>query len=120
MTVAGKKQNRLIHRASAFAFKEFDLLSEPNILHKCDVRRCFNPDHLFEGTQLDNMRDAWSKGRLNNVMQRHPKKLNPAAVLQIRATYADGGCTTRSLAAEVGLGKSTVEAIVNRRIWSHI
>lgn len=34
-----------------------------SVLHKCDVKRCINPEHLFTGTQADNMHDMKSKGR---------------------------------------------------------
>jgi Autographiviridae endonuclease len=120
ITIGGKKGNRLVHRASMWAFKDFDILNTLQVLHRCDIKECFNPDHLFIGTQLDNIRDCWHKGRRTNAMQRHPRKLTADKVLYIRSAYAKGGYTTRSLAAKMGLGKSTVEAIVNKRIWRHV
>jgi hypothetical protein len=34
-----------------------------SVLHRCDVRACCNPEHLFLGTQQDNVRDMHAKGR---------------------------------------------------------
>lgn len=38
------------------------------VLHTCDVRNCIEPSHLWLGTQGDNIRDMWQKGRQNLVM----------------------------------------------------
>ena len=35
------------------------------ICHRCDVRHCIEPDHLFIGTQRENIHDAMRKKRHN-------------------------------------------------------
>lgn len=33
------------------------------VLHKCDMRSCVNPDHLYLGTNIENVRDKMVRGR---------------------------------------------------------
>ena len=53
-----------VHRLSAHIWLGLDL-GNPKIFacHKCDTPRCFNPDHLFLGTQKENMADCLAKKR---------------------------------------------------------
>lgn len=55
---------RNVARIAAWLWLDFDLACELFICHRCDNRKCFNPEHLFVGTQGDNLRDASAKGRL--------------------------------------------------------
>jgi HNH endonuclease len=36
------------------------------VLHKCDRRDCVNPEHLYAGTQSNNVQDALKRGRWSN------------------------------------------------------
>lgn len=47
------------------------------ICHKCDNPICVNPDHLFEGTGKDNMRDCSEKGRVRGMEKTHCPKGHP-------------------------------------------
>jgi hypothetical protein len=55
------------------------------ICHRCDVRHCVNPDHLFIGSHGDNMADCHAKGR-HIFGERHPlSKLTVEKVMECRA-----------------------------------
>ena len=43
------------------------------VLHRCDIRHCVNPKHLFVGTAKQNTQDMIEKGRARFVGR--PKKL---------------------------------------------
>jgi hypothetical protein len=54
------------HRAMMQSFVGRDAIQGKDICHKCDVRLCCNPAHLFVGSRSENMADCVSKGRMNN------------------------------------------------------
>lgn len=64
------------HRVSFAAFKG-PIPEGAQVLHRCDNRPCFNPECLFAGTQLDNMRDMAAKGR--QWAQQHPERVKRGA-----------------------------------------
>lgn len=82
------------------------------VLHKCDNRMCINPEHLFLGTNADNMADMVAKGR-------SPKgraKLTPESVLIIRSS----DLPMDQLADMYGVTKNTVYYVKTKRTWSHL
>ena len=91
------------------------------VLHKCDNRACVNPEHLFLGTNLDNIRDMIAKRR--NSPPPHPRgeenvqsKLTSDQVRQIRID----GRTERDIAKSFGVSKSLIGPIKHRKIWRHV
>lgn len=52
-----------VHRAMYRAFHGAKITSKQYVCHRCDAPACCNPDHLFLGTQFDNMADSVRKGR---------------------------------------------------------
>lgn len=89
-----------------------------NVLHECDNPPCVRPDHLFLGTQKQNMQDCANKGRLARGDAHSCSKLNSKAVLFIRKYYTRE--YAQDLAELFGVSRSHVHAIARGRPWAHL
>jgi hypothetical protein len=87
------------HRAMYMLANGVSLETKQFVCHKCDNPSCVNPDHMFVGSQGDNMRDMVAKGR--NVAKTKPhvfprgsashrSKLTDEQVAELRAMFAMG------------------------------
>lgn len=104
----------LVHRA-VFAHLHGAIPEGCEVRHRCDNPRCCNPDHLELGSKSDNMRDMVRRGRCANTAA----KLTPDQVQTIR-TRAAAGDRHLDIAKDVGIARSVVTRIVNRKVWSNL
>lgn len=114
--LAGK--HLLAHRAAWLLFHGEDP-GTSCICHRCDNGLCVNPDHLFRGTQADNMHDMESKGRSYHKRgELHGRaKLTWDDVAIIRQLHADG-MSKRAVARRYPhVNRGTVRAVIDRRSW---
>lgn len=92
------------------------------VLHRCDVRHCVNPAHLFLGTHTDNMRDMAAKRRGRDVRG----EANPSAALTtskvqvIRFLRQNTTLSLRAIGELFGVGSSAVDNVVTRNRWAHV
>jgi hypothetical protein len=82
------------------------------ICHKCDIRACVNPEHLFIGTHLDNMQDKVAKGRTS-------KKLTVNSVVAIKQRIANGE-SDLAISQDYNVNRQTINRIKLNQLWAHI
>lgn len=89
-----------------------------HVLHRCDMPLCVNPEHLFLGTNADNIRDRDAKGRSNRARgeRQGAAKLSVDAVVDIRTSPL----TRKALAAKYGVHHTTITAVLTGRTWLHV
>lgn len=119
-----------------------------HILHKCDNPTCTNPEHLFLGTNYDNVQDMVKKGRTcrgqkhvekmravaargnKNGARTHPEMV-PKGETHFGAIMTNGGVIkmrqmrraghrVKDIALFFGISNQQTSFICNRKAWKHI
>jgi len=114
-------KNPLAHRVS-WAIHKGSIPSGMCVCHKCDNPSCVNPNHLFLGTRLDNVRDMDKKRRGNRAKgsNHYKSKLVESDAIKIRELYKTGNYSRIELGKMFGVSDKNIHPIVNRETWKHV
>lgn len=89
------------------------------VLHRCDNPSCCNPEHLFLGTNEDNVRDKMAKGRHVKGSLSGTSKLTEHDVSIIKMMLGVGVRRHR-LAALYGVDPTNISCIKLGKTWTHV
>lgn len=91
------------------------------VCHTCDNPICVNPNHLFLGTHLDNVRDSIAKGRRADMkgVNNPGSCLSDHQIIRIRE-LAHNKIPYKEITRIFGICKATISQIVTRKLWNHI
>lgn len=114
----------MAHRAS-WKIHRGNIPSGMDVCHKCDVRICVNPDHLFIGTRSDNMKDCVSKKRhvsfRHDYVPRHGESVHCAKITSEMARdirdLRKSGMLQREIGEKFGITQAAVSYLLMGKSW---
>lgn len=115
-----KEKTMSAHRHSYIIFKG-EIPEDKFVCHKCDNPGCINPDHLFLGTQKENMLDKSRKKRCQNTKgSLHPlSRFNENDIVKMKKLYKKGLSQTK-IAKIYKCDQSHISRIMANKSWSHV
>ena len=89
-----------------------------SVLHKCDNPRCVNPEHLFVGTQADNIHDMVRKGRKRGGAPTGEKHFRAVLSSAASKELLEATGTIREISRRFSVSLSTVKRVRAKTHWS--
>lgn len=116
------KVNHQLMRAHRIAFLIRNGFLPVNlcVCHKCDVRDCQNPSHLFLGTPSENNKDRNMKGRQMRGERHIFAKLTNDDVRKIRKLGEERQITRKEISKMFNIKPRHVYKILKRELWKHV
>lgn len=117
--VNGRQVRNRAHRA-AYEAVNGQIPAGKMVCHKCDVKSCVNPAHLFIGTHDDNMADLRAKGYMRGRVPRGEMQGAAKLTADIVAYIRRSNEPQSALARKFGVHQVTVSKIKLRKAWAHV
>ena len=115
----GRTVNVRAHRLSYFLCND-GIPDGMMVLHKCDNRKCVNPEHLFLGTNGDNAKDMMQKGRGKNQIGTFAMNiLSPETVISIKKDILNK-VGSKKIQLKYGISESNFYRIKNGKSWKRL